>query len=62
MDAISIVAIIAGIGGVVVALISHISKSKCLNCVEIDTYNPSEFPNTPPNTPQITHTSLETKV
>ena len=61
MDSLSIVAIIAGIGGVVVAIYTHIKHSKCLG-VEIDTYNPSEFPNAPPNTPQITHTSNESKV
>ena len=64
MDTIGIVAIIAGVGGVIIALYTHIKHSKCLG-LEIDTYNPSEIPNitiTPHNTPQLPHSTLETKV
>lgn len=59
MDALSISAIIAGVGGILIALYTHIKHSSCWG-VEIDTYAPNEVVHSP-QTPQITH-KLETIV
>ena len=43
MDPLILTAVITGIGGVVIAILTHIKHSACLGkCFEIDTYSPSE--------------------
>ena len=64
MDTIGIVAVIASASALLTAIYTHIKHSQCFG-LEIDTYNPSEIPNitiTPHNTPQLPHSTLETKV
>lgn len=59
MDVLSITAIIAGVGGIVISLYTHIKHSKCCG-FEIDTYSPTEVAqhqsviNSQPNTPDTT--------
>ena len=66
MDAVSITAIIAGVGGVVIALYTHIKHSKCWG-LEVDTYSPNEVVqpqlvvNSQLNTPKSSH-RVETNV
>lgn len=54
MDAVSITAIIAGVGGIVIALYTHIKHSKCWG-FEVENFNPNEVVqpviNSQPNTP-----------
>ena len=62
MDSISVVAIIAGVGAILIAIYTHIKHSKCFG-VEIDNFPPSEIQHntTPQGTPQITR-SLESNI
>ena len=61
MEALSISAIIAGVGGIVIALDTHIKHSSCWG-IQIDTYAPNEVAQSPqPNTPQ-TNPKFETIV
>jgi hypothetical protein len=56
MDPIGIVAIIAGVSGLVVAILTHIKHSTCCG-FGIDTYDPNQTPiiQTPQPTPITIH-------
>jgi hypothetical protein len=54
MDAVSIVAIIAGVGGVVISIYTHIKHSKCCG-LEVDNFDPQLIPQPSPIISQKTH-------
>lgn len=39
---IDVISLCVAVGGVLIAILSHIRHSKCSNCIEIDTFTPKE--------------------
>jgi hypothetical protein len=65
MDALTIVAVISGITGLGVAVLTHLRHSECCSgCCKIDTRTPPTTPNGTyvPPTPKLLHKEPETQV
>jgi hypothetical protein len=58
MEAVAIVAIIAGVGGAFVSVLHTIKTSQC-GCCSINTRTPPQTPNIPPQTPIQTPKSTQ---